>query len=42
MDTLELIFEEVPYDEELGQKTMVEYDWSQKDTDGIGEDQKGE
>ncbi len=34
----ELIIEEVKFDEALYQKNLLENDWSNKVTDGIGDD----
>lgn len=34
---LELEIENVPYNEELGETTLMSNDWSNKVTDGIGE-----
>ena len=35
----ELIIEEVKFDEVLYQKNLQEHDWSNKITDGIGDDE---
>lgn len=35
----ELIIEEVKFDEALYQKNLQENDWSNKKTDGIGDDE---
>lgn len=37
----ELIIEEVEFDETLYQKNLQENDWSNKITDGIGDDGNG-
>ena len=37
----ELIIEEVKFDEALYQKNLQEHDWSNKITDGIGDDEHG-
>ena len=41
MEDEKIIIEEVEFSEELYQKNLQEHDWSNKITDGIGDDGNG-